>query len=76
MGDLPLCPLCSNPTCRAASSSGLQHSKDRDLLEPAQRRHQGIRGMEQLCWEERLGELGLFSLEQRRLWGDLVPFST
>ena len=52
---------------------GPQHKKDMELLKCIQRRvMKMIRGLGHLLCEDRLRELELFSMEKRRLRGDLI----
>ena len=55
---------------------GPQHRKDVELLVRVQRRAtKMVQRLEHLSYEDRLMEMGLFSLEKKKLWGDLiVPF--
>lgn len=71
---VPLCSALMTPQLEwCIEVWGTQHRKEVELLEMIQRRAMGKTSLlEHLSYGDRLKDLGLFSLEERRLWGDFI----
>ena len=68
-----LCPGDATSGILCPVLSYLLQKKERDLLERVQwRATKTLKGLEHRSYEEGLSDLGLFSLEKRRLRGDLI----
>lgn len=73
---IPLSLALVRPTCSAVPGSGTLSTPTTWIGATPEEAMKMIWVLEQLCYEERVRELGLLSLEKKRLWGDLrAPFS-